>query len=254
MNKNRICVKKSHLVIGFVLILTFSLFYLYQTINNSVISNNGQAKTTILCTYITSQGGIINALDSLGVYPVPAWFSSYVNINGKSASIYDSKKNEILQVLLQPGDRVSLLPTDHIRIPCQGEYLGNVMEQTFNDYIVVNILKGGYKNMSGFQNLITEDRMEINLKTLCAQQYNYVYNPYQNPSFDQMGCNFITVVKTAKVGGLTTCKVYSSAKDAYYDYPYPQDFKSISVAVLGKIADINQAQALCVNEGQRSLR
>jgi hypothetical protein len=116
---------------------SFFIFAFYQKISNTAVVKNNQAaeRITTVCTYVVGLGeGSSSVFSTLGinVYSPPKDFSQYINWNGsKTAAVVIQKK--IYPLSFQQGDIVSLMPTDHIKIPCQGEYLGNVFKQDFDD-------------------------------------------------------------------------------------------------------------------------
>jgi len=243
MSNNKFCINRSVFLLFLGVVFFFFIFAFYQKISNTAVVKNNQAaeRITTVCTYVVGLGeGSSSVFSTLGinVYSPPKDFSQYINWNGsKTAAVVIQKK--IYPLSFQQGDIVSLMPTDHIKIPCQGEYLGNVFKQDFDDPIINRILKSYSLSMNGLQNPITAVRLETNLKNLCDQQAWHIasYHPDQSLSLEDMGCNFITVTKTTKIGGETACHVYDTAGEAYSDflsYSNPLQFKWYSVAMLGK--------------------
>ena len=248
MKNNKICINKSVFSLFVGVLSMFFLLAFYQKIIYTVITQNNQAavrkqQTLPMCSRVISfSGEVIPALKDLGIsdpYSPPAGFGN-VNLNGKLTTIYRPSMGLIPNTFYK-NDVVSLIPADHLKIPCQGDYLGNVWQQNFDDTTTKLVLNGFYLSMNGFNNIkpITADRVNYNLKDLCSQQRVKLtgYSPDMTLTLQQMGCNFITVAKTAKIGGQTTCNVYSTASQAYNAFLSdlnPSQFKWYSIALLGQ--------------------
>ncbi|MEK7634146.1 MAG: hypothetical protein AAB437_04860 [Patescibacteria group bacterium] len=245
MNDDKFCINRS---VFLIFVFVFSIFFVlafYQKVINTVITRNNQAavrkQQTAVCSYKVREGdGSIIALKVLGIDTTsPPIGFKYVNLDGKLTEIYKTSIR-FLPLIFTPGNIVSLIPKDHIKIPCQGEYLGNVWQQQFDDATVRFILNGYYSHTSGFQNPITADIIETKLKNLCEQQWWKITpesHPDRNLSLQDMGCNFVTVVKTAQTGGQTTCRAYDTTSQVYEVFqadPNLQQLKWYSIAMLGK--------------------
>jgi hypothetical protein len=251
MNNNKFCINKSVFSLFVITIIFFSLFALSQKIVSTVVTQNNQAAvrkqtTNPVCTYIVGsslKGTATYVFSALGInYYAPPKDLRSININGLIKNIIVRNGRISSPDTFKKGDVISLLGVNHKQIPCDGEYLGNVVRRDFSDQITSTVFKGYYSNdINGMKNPITAGLIETELKNLCDRQaWNIArYHPDKSLSIRDMGCNFLTVMKTSPIDGRNSCNVYNTAWDAYnafLAYSNPEQIKWSNIAILGQKA------------------
>ena len=254
MRNNKICVNRSIFSLFVTVVIIFSLFALSQKIISTVVTQNNQAAvrkqaTKAVCTYTVSSGlkGTASyVFSALGInYYSPPTDLKRINVNGLIKYVTISNGRISSPSTFKKGDVVSLMMENHKNIPsCEGEYLGNVTRKNFSDHdqIIKSVFKGYYSDdINGMTSLITSNRIETELKSLCdAQTWNIArYHPDKSLSLEDMGCGFLTLMRLSPIEGGYSCEAYNSELEAYNAFlssPNPEKIKWVSIAVLGQKA------------------
>lgn len=136
---------------------------------------------------------------------------------------------------LQPGDVVSLANGTN----CADGYI-KARAQKFGD-----VQQSATRTLSGFQKPIDANRINNALAQACQEvRWNSLGKGFDGDIVNG-GCNFTTLVKTARTDGYTTCTAYDSVSGAYNaltQFDLPQ-IKSAAFAVLATPMSLDKAQS-----------
>lgn len=139
--------------------------------------------------------GMFTILTKLGVEDYPN-ADPAILVNGhEETKMYDPQPGDFIVLATKPDE-------------CNGTYVAARS-------VEFNFKQGEWRDISGFQSSVTDDRVRNALEQVCEGIRWWQYNSHFSGDLATGGCNFTTAVKISRADGSMSCEHYATMSEAY---------------------------------------